>query len=164
MSGQANGRGTGPLLSIDDLNITFRSSESENHAVKNASLHLERGETVALVGESGSGKSVTALSVLQLLPGSASVTGSVKYQGKELIGADERTMRDVRGDDISMIFQEPMTALNPLHVVEKQISESLTLHRGIRGAEARKRTIELLTKVGIREAETRLKSYPHQLC
>ena len=158
-----NDASKGPLLSIRDLNISFVGRDSTNHAVRNVSLEIGQGETVALVGESGSGKSVTALSVLRLLPGSAEVSGSVLYQGRELVGASEKVMRDVRGDDISMIFQEPMTALNPLHVVEKQISESLRLHRGITGAKARARVLDLLNKVGIRDPETRLNSYPHQM-
>jgi microcin C transport system ATP-binding protein len=124
---------------------------------------VDRGEVVALVGESGSGKSVSALSTVSLLGDSAQVTGSVKYGGKELIGADERRLRQVRGNDISFIFQEPMSSLNPLHTIEKQLTESLALHQGIIGAQARGRVLELLEKVGIRDAETRLSSYAHQL-
>jgi microcin C transport system ATP-binding protein len=124
---------------------------------------VDRGEVVALVGESGSGKSVSALSTVSLLGDSAQVTGSVKYGGQELIGADERRLRQVRGNDISFIFQEPMSSLNPLHTIEKQLTESLALHQGIIGAQARGRVLELLEKVGIRDAETRLSSYAHQL-
>ncbi|MFM7443778.1 MAG: ABC transporter ATP-binding protein, partial [Tabrizicola sp.] len=121
------------------------------------------GETVALVGESGSGKSVTALSTVGLLSDNAEVAGSVTYLGKEMVGASESELRKVRGNDISFIFQEPMTSLNPLHTIEKQLAESLTLHQGLTGDAARARIIELLGKVGIREAESRLGAYPHQL-
>ncbi len=152
-----------PLLEIKDLNVGFRSREGLAPAVRDVSLTIEKGQTVALVGESGSGKSVTALSILQLLADSAEPSGSIKYLGRELIGANAKTMRDVRGDDISMIFQEPMTALNPLHTIERQIAESLKLHRGIKGAAARNRVLELMNKVGIRNAESRLGAYPHQL-
>ncbi len=151
------------LLEITDLSIGFRSREGLAPAVRGVSLHVEKGETVALVGESGSGKSVTALSVLQLLADSAEASGSIVYEGRELLGANAKTMRKVRGDEISMIFQEPMTALNPLHTIERQISESLALHRGIKGAAARGRVLELMHKVGIRDPETRLGAYPHQL-
>ncbi len=152
-----------PLLEIENLNIGFRSRAGLAPAVRDISLYVEEGETVALVGESGSGKSVTALSILQLLADSAEASGSIRYQGRELMDAGKRTMRDVRGDDISMIFQEPMTALNPLHTIERQISESLILHRGVKGAAARERVLELMHKVGIRDPETRLGAYPHQL-
>jgi microcin C transport system ATP-binding protein len=133
------------------------------HAVRGVSFTVNRGEVVALVGESGSGKSVSALSTVSLLGDSAEVTGSVKYDGQELIGADERLLLQVRGNDISFIFQEPMSSLNPLHTIEKQLAESLALHQGIIGAQARVRVLELLEKVGIRNAESRLGSYPHQL-
>jgi len=115
------------------------------------------------VGESGSGKSVTALSTVALLGGNAEIAGSVKYLGREMIGADEATLRDVRGNDISFIFQEPMTSLNPLHTLEKQLAESLALHQGLKGAAARARIVELLEKVGIDNPERRLADYPHQL-
>ena len=152
-----------PLLEIDGLDIGFRSRAGLSPAVRGVSLHVEKGETVALVGESGSGKSVTALSILQLLADSAEATGSIRYRGRELMNANAKTMRDVRGDDISMIFQEPMTALNPLHTIERQIAESLTLHRGVKGSAARERVLELMNKVGIRNPESRLGAYPHQL-
>jgi microcin C transport system ATP-binding protein len=118
---------------------------------------------VAIVGESGSGKSVSALSTVQLLGPSAEVSGSVTFDGKEMIGADERLLRQVRGNDISFIFQEPMTSLNPLHTISKQLGESLALHQGLQGEAAEARILELLEKVGIRDAETRLNAYPHQL-
>ncbi|MDB5663741.1 ABC transporter ATP-binding protein, partial [Cypionkella sp.] len=124
---------------------------------------VDKGETVALVGESGSGKSVTALSTVGLLPDSARVTGSVKYLGREMVGASERELRQVRGNDISFIFQEPMTSLNPLHTIERQLAESLGLHQGLTGQAARVRSLELMNKVGIRDAESRLTAYPHQL-
>ncbi|MEL6277727.1 MAG: ABC transporter ATP-binding protein [Pseudomonadota bacterium] len=152
-----------PLLEVEDLSVVFRSRDNVVRAVDHVSFRIAAGETVALVGESGSGKSVTALSCLQLLPGSATSSGSVRYQGREIIGADEPTLRRLRGDDISMIFQEPMTSLNPLHTVEKQITESLELHQGLSGDKARARVLELLNQVGIREPESRLASYPHQL-
>jgi microcin C transport system ATP-binding protein len=157
---------TGPmkaLLEVQNLNVGFRQDGAVTHAVRGVSFTVNRGEVVALVGESGSGKSVSALSTVSLLGDSAEVTGSVKYDGQELIGADERLLRQVRGNDISFIFQEPMSSLNPLHTIEKQLAESLALHQGIIGAQARVRVLELLEKVGIRDAESRLGSYPHQL-
>ena len=157
---------TGPmtaLLEVQNLNVGFRQDGAVTHAVRGVSFTVNRGEVVALVGESGSGKSVSALSTVSLLGDSAEVTGSVKYDGQELIGADERLLLQVRGNDISFIFQEPMSSLNPLHTIEKQLAESLALHQGIIGAQARVRVLELLEKVGIRDAESRLGSYPHQL-
>ncbi len=151
------------LLDVKDLRVAFRQDGAETEAVKGISFHVNRGETVALVGESGSGKSVSALSTVRLLPDSAQVTGTVSYNGRELTGAPERDLRQVRGNDISFIFQEPMTSLNPLHTLEKQIAESLSLHQGLTGDAARRRIIELLNKVGIRDAEARISSYPHQL-
>ncbi|SNS36369.1 ABC transporter ATP-binding protein [Antarctobacter heliothermus] len=151
------------LLQVRDLQVGFRQDGVTVPAVKGVSFEIEKGETVALVGESGSGKSVTALSTVSLLGDSARVQGSVLYNGVEMIGASDKRLRDVRGNDISFIFQEPMTSLNPLHTLEKQIRESLELHQGLSGDTARTRIIELLTKVGIRDAETRLGAYPHQL-
>ena len=151
------------LLEVQNLNVGFRQDGAVTQAVRGVSFTVNRGEVVALVGESGSGKSVSALSTVSLLGDSAEVTGSVKYDGQELIGADERLLRQVRGNDISFIFQEPMSSLNPLHTIEKQLAESLALHQGIIGSQARSRVLELLEKVGIRDAETRLGSYPHQL-
>ncbi len=152
-----------PILNVRDLSVGFRQDGRLTEAVKGVSFSVARGETVALVGESGSGKSVSALSTVQLLGGSAEVSGSVSYDGQEMIGADERLLRKVRGNDISFIFQEPMTSLNPLHTIAKQLGESLALHQGVEGAEARERILDLLEKVGIRDAETRLNAYPHQL-
>jgi microcin C transport system ATP-binding protein len=155
-----------PLLEVRDLDVSFHAAGNATEAVKGASLTLEKGETVALVGESGSGKSVTALSILQLLPyptARHSARSSVKFQGQELVGASEDVLRGIRGNRISMIFQEPMTSLNPLHMVEKQIGEVLGLHKGLGPAKARARILELLDLVGIRDPATRLQSYPHQL-
>ncbi|WP_209427515.1 ABC transporter ATP-binding protein [Pararhodobacter sp. SW119] len=151
------------LLSVKDLSVTFRQDGRAIEAVRGVGFDIEPGETVALVGESGSGKSVTALSTVGLLPDSATTSGSVTFAGAQMIGASAEALRKVRGNDISFIFQEPMTSLNPLHTVEKQILESLALHQKLDGAPARARVLELLDKVGIRDAETRLKSYPHQL-
>ncbi|MCC1480889.1 ABC transporter ATP-binding protein [Roseibaca sp. Y0-43] len=151
------------LLNVKDLNVTFMQDGQPARAVRGVSFHVEQGETVALVGESGSGKSVSALSCVGLLPDAAQVGGSVTFKGEELIGASDAKLRQVRGNDISFIFQEPMTSLNPLHTIEKQIAESLSLHQGLSGSAARARVLDLLNKVGIRDAESRLSAYPHQL-
>ncbi|HEY7748566.1 MAG TPA: ABC transporter ATP-binding protein [Aestuariivirgaceae bacterium] len=154
-----------PLLEVEDLSVEFRQGSQITRAVDHVSFTIDKGETVALVGESGSGKSVTALSILKLLPYPAArhPGGSIKFKGEELLDSDERDLRRVRGNDITMVFQEPMTSLNPLHTIERQIGEILELHTTLRASERRKRTIELLQEVGIREAESRLNSYPHQL-
>ncbi len=151
------------LLEVKGLNVSFRQDGNVTHAVRNVSFTVERGETVALVGESGSGKSVSALSTVALLGDSAEVSGSVTYDGQQMIGAGDALLRKVRGNDISFIFQEPMTSLNPLHTIEKQLAESLALHQGLTGAKARVRILELMDKVGINDAESRLGAYPHQL-
>ncbi len=151
------------VLEVRNLSVSFRQDGRSIEAVRGVSFSVGRGETVALVGESGSGKSVTALSTVSLLGDSARVSGSVLYGGKELIGAPEKELMKVRGNDISFVFQEPMTSLNPLHTLEKQLAESLALHQGLRGPAARARIIDLLQKVGIPEAESRLGAYPHQL-
>ena len=151
------------LLEVKDLTVGFRQDGQVTQAVKGVSFHVDRGETVALVGESGSGKSVSALSTVSLLGDSAEVSGSVTYDGQQMIGADDALLRKVRGNDISFIFQEPMTSLNPLHTIEKQLGESLALHQGVVGDKARDRILELLDKVGIVDAESRLGAYPHQL-
>ncbi|MGA8953379.1 MAG: ATP-binding cassette domain-containing protein, partial [Xanthobacteraceae bacterium] len=152
-------------LSVRDLSVVFRSGGRETLAVDRVSFDIVKGECLALVGESGSGKSVTALSILRLLPYPAAhhPSGSINFHGRDLLKLSEREMRQVRGDDITIVFQEPMTSLNPLHTIEKQIGEILLLHRGLTGAPARARTLEVLSQVGIRDPETRLKSYPHQL-
>ena len=153
------------LLQVRDLSVAFRAGKAETLAVDRVSFDIRRGETVGLVGESGSGKSVTALSVMQLLPYPAAShpSGTIRFRGEELMGADAGTMRAVRGNDITMIFQEPMTSLNPLHTVERQVGEVLKLHRGMGEKQARARVVELLNQVGIQEPERRLGSYPHQL-
>ena len=151
------------VLEVKDLVVTFRQDGRLIEAVKRVSFSVNKGETVALVGESGSGKSVTALSTVGLLSDNAEVSGSVTYGGTQMVGASERDLRRIRGNDISFIFQEPMTSLNPLHTIEKQLAESLMLHQGLTGDAARARIVELLGKVGIREAESRLGAYPHQL-
>ena len=151
------------VLEVKNLKVSFRQDGTMTQAVKGVSFSLDRGETVALVGESGSGKSVTALSTVSLLAGSAHVEGSVTYDGKQMIGAEEALLQGVRGNDISFIFQEPMTSLNPLHTLEKQIRESLMLHQGLTVDASRARIVELLERVGIRDAESRLSAYPHQL-
>ncbi|MDQ0304191.1 microcin C transport system ATP-binding protein [Ancylobacter polymorphus] len=154
-----------PLLSVRDLSVAFAQGGRSMLAVDRVSFDVRRGETVALVGESGSGKSVTALSILKLLhyPAASHPSGEVLFQGENLLAMEEREIRRVRGNDITMVFQEPMSSLNPLHTVEQQIAEILFLHRGMRGPAARARVIELLAEVGIPEPETRLGSYPHQL-
>jgi microcin C transport system ATP-binding protein len=151
------------LLAVKDLSITFHQEGREIAAVKHVSFAIAKGETLAIVGESGSGKSVTALSLVKLLGDNATVTGSVRYNNTDMINATEADLRRVRGNDISFIFQEPMTSLNPLHTIERQMAESLALHQGLTGPAAIPRIIDLLQKVGIREAESRLSAYPHQL-
>src|ERR1700716_2818113 len=154
-----------PLLDIRDLSVAFHQPSGTSVAVDHVSFEIKRGECVALVGESGSGKSVSALSILKLLPypTASHPSGSIRFKGNELLQLSEREIRGIRGNDISIIFQEPMTSLNPLHTIESQIGEILQLHNGIRGQKARARTLELLTQVGIPNPETRLKSYPHQM-
>jgi microcin C transport system ATP-binding protein len=154
-----------PLLDVRDLSVAFRSEGEPVLAVDHVSFTLERGETLALVGESGSGKSVTALSIVQLLnyPAASHPSGEVLFKGQNLLGAPEETLRKVRGADITMVFQEPMTSLNPLHTIERQVGEILSVHRGMSKQAARVRTLELLRQVGIREPEKRLDAYPHQL-
>ncbi|HEY5797907.1 MAG TPA: ABC transporter ATP-binding protein [Bosea sp. (in: a-proteobacteria)] len=156
---------TAPLLSVQDLSVAFRQGGRETLAVDRVSFDLAKGETLAIVGESGSGKSVSALSILKLLnyPSASHPSGKVMFNGQDLIAADEDAMRKVRGNDITMVFQEPMTSLNPLHTIARQIGEILELHKGLRGDAARARTLELLELVGIRDAASRLEAYPHQL-
>ncbi len=153
------------LLKVSDLSVAFTSGGKQSIAVDHVSFEIGRGETLALVGESGSGKSVSALSILKLLPYPAAShpSGSVLFKGQELLDSDERDLRAVRGNDITMVFQEPMTSLNPLHSVERQIGEILEVHQNMTGDAARARIIELLSKVGIRDPETRLQDFPHQL-
>ncbi len=153
------------LLTVDNLRVDFRVPDGTVHAVNGVSFHVDKGETLAIVGESGSGKSVSALSVLQLLPypQASHPAGGITFRGEELMGAPQPVLRRIRGNRISMIFQEPLTALNPLHTVEKQIGEILRIHKGMVKDAARKRVLELLEKVGIKEAERRLGSFPHEL-
>ncbi|WP_417249678.1 ABC transporter ATP-binding protein [Celeribacter sp.] len=151
------------LLEFNDLRVSFKQDGGLVDAVKGVSFSVGEGETVALVGESGSGKSVTALSSVNLLSDNAVIDGSIRYGGEELAGASEAKLRKIRGNDITFIFQEPMTSLNPLHTIEKQLSEILLVHQGITGTQARERIIELLDKVGIHDPASRLKDYPHQL-
>ena len=152
------------LLAVRDLRIAFAGDDGRvTEAVRGISFDIEAGKTLALVGESGSGKSVTALSILRLLPPSARVNGRIDFGGTDLAAASDRKLREVRGNDISMIFQEPMTSLNPLHTVERQVGEVLTVHRGLGRTATRKRTLELLRDVGIPDPEARLSAFPHQL-
>ena len=153
-----------PLIEVKNLSVRFPGTAPGVLAVRNVSFDIQKGETVALVGESGSGKTVSALSILRLLPpGTQHPTGEIFLEGKDLLHAPEPEIRHVRGNRISIIFQEPMTSLNPLHTVETQVSEVLKIHRGMSNGAARNRTLELLDKVGIRDAEHRLSAYPHQL-
>ncbi|MEX4006487.1 ABC transporter ATP-binding protein [Neoaquamicrobium sediminum] len=154
-----------PLLSVRDLSVAFTQGGAQNLAVDRVSFDIARGETVALVGESGSGKSVSALSVLKLLPYPAASHpwGEILFHGENLLAGGEKELRKVRGNKITMIFQEPMTSLNPLHTIEQQIGEILKIHRGMGDKQARARTLELLHEVGIQQPERRLGAYPHQL-
>ncbi|MEH0876790.1 microcin C ABC transporter ATP-binding protein YejF [Pectobacterium cacticida] len=154
-----------PLLQIDNLSIAFRKGDQEQRVVNGLSLAVNAGETLAIVGESGSGKSVTALSILRLLPSPPVVypQGDIRFAGQSLLHADEKTLRQVRGNRIAMIFQEPMVSLNPLHTIEKQLIEVLSLHRGMRTDAARGDVIACLDRVGIRQAKNRLHDFPHQL-
>ena len=154
-----------PLISIKDLRVTFTQGDTSVEAVKGISFDIPNGKTLAIVGESGSGKSVCALSILKLLPypKASHPSGEIIFSGQDLLQLNEKSMRSIRGDKISMIFQEPMTSFNPLHSIEKQVSETLLLHKGLSGKKARARVIELLTLVGIPDPETRLSAYPHEL-
>ena len=154
-----------PFVEIRDLSVRFGTNDEDADAVRGIDLSIKHGETVALVGESGSGKSVSALSILQLLPypTASHPTGSILVDGIEMVGADNTTLSNVRGNRISMVFQEPMTSLNPLHNIERQITETLVLHNGLRPSDARARALELLHMVGLQDAENRLQAYPHEL-
>jgi microcin C transport system ATP-binding protein len=151
------------LLEVDNLSIDFRLDERVVSAVRGISFEVHSGQTLALVGESGSGKSVTAASILRLLPPSAEIGGRITFAGQDLAAVTDRQMRGIRGGRISMIFQEPMSSLNPLHTIERQVSEILSVHRGLGRAAARARTLQLLRDVGLADAEQRLDAYPHQL-
>ena len=154
-----------PLLSVKDLSVAFGVGEREVLAVDKVSFDIAKGETMALVGESGSGKSVTALSVMKLLPYPSAhhPSGTIHFKGEELLTMPENKIRKIRGNDITIVFQEPMTSLNPLHTIEKQLAEILSIHQGLSSAKARVRILELLDQVGIPDPKTRLASYPHQL-
>jgi microcin C transport system ATP-binding protein len=153
------------LVNVRNLAVEFRSGSTAHRAVKGISFSIGKGETVALVGESGSGKTVSALSIMRLLPYPTAYhpTGEIFFEGNDLLKVPEATMREIRGDRISIIFQEPMTSLNPLHTIEKQVGEVLKLHRGLSDQEAKTRVLDLLEKVGIRDAKKRLEAFPHQL-
>ena len=154
-----------PLIRISDLSVSFGHGEREVKAVRQASLEIGRGETLALVGESGSGKSVTALSIMQLLPYPTAhhPSGSIMLEGEELMGAPAEVMQKIRGNRVAIIFQEPLTSLNPLHSIEKQLGEILFVHKKMEKGAARARIIELLDEVGLPDVEDRLTAYPHQL-
>ncbi|AMG59224.1 microcin C ABC transporter ATP-binding protein YejF [Pantoea vagans] len=156
---------TTPLLAINHLSVAFRQGEQLRQVVDDVSLRIDAGETLALVGESGSGKSVTALSVMRLLHKAAAVypCGEILFNGEDLLRAREQRLRAIRGNQIAMIFQEPMVSLNPLHTVEKQLYEVLSLHRGLRRPAARGEILSVLDRVGIRQPDTRLNDFPHQL-
>ena len=153
------------LIEVRDLSVEFVAGEQPQRVVQNISFDIKRGETLALVGESGSGKSVTAHSILRLLPYPIArhPGGSIQYAGQDLLSLDEKKLRHIRGNRIAMIFQEPMTSLNPLHSIEKQINEVLGIHKGLSGKAATERTLELLDLVGIPEPRKRLKALPHEL-
>ena len=153
------------LLTINNLSVSFNIENKVSAAVRNISLNLAKGEALGIVGESGSGKSVTALSVLKLLPYPKAFhpSGQIFYKNKNILNSSEEELQKIRGNNISMIFQEPMTSLNPLHNIKKQITEVLFLHKKLSNTEAEKKTIELLDLVGFPDAKNRLKDYPHQL-
>jgi len=152
-----------PLLEVEDLSVRFQTDDGPVHAVDKVSFELDAREVLAIVGESGCGKSVTAMSLLRLLPDSATITGDVRFDGDDLLAAPESRMRDIRGNEISFIFQEPMTSLNPVFTVGRQVGEVLRRHEGLSKRAARERTTELLDLVGIPAPERRVDEYPHEL-
>ena len=155
---------TEPLLSVEQLQTHFATSDGINRAVDGVSFHVSAGETLAIVGESGCGKSVTAMSILRLIPEPpGKIAGAIKFQGRDLLKLSDREMRDIRGNSISMIFQEPMTSLNPVLTVGRQIGETLRLHQGMSANQAEEKAVEMLELVGIPEARRRVREYPHQL-
>jgi len=151
-----------PLLEVANLHVRLRTHRGPAYAVRDVSFSLERGETLGLVGESGCGKSITVMALLGLLPDSAEVTGSIRFEGEELVGRSDRDLCRIRGDRIGMIFQEPMTALNPVHTIGRQVAEPLRLHRGLSAGAARREAIALMDRVGIPDAARRIDAYPHQ--
>ena len=150
------------LLELDDLTVTLSTARGPAKAVRGVSFALDRGETLGLVGESGSGKSMTALAILGLLPEGARTSGQLRFEGRELLTLDEAELCRIRGDRIGVVFQEPMTALNPLHSVGRQVAETLMLHRGMSAGASRREAIRLLDRVGIPDAARRVDAYPHQ--
>jgi peptide/nickel transport system ATP-binding protein len=156
------GRATMPLLEVNHLNVQLQTPRGLGLAVRDVGFSLARGQTLGLVGESGCGKSITALSLLGLLPDKANVTGSIRFDGQELIGQPDKVLQAIRGNRIGMVFQEPMTALNPVHTIGHQVAEPLRLHRGASAAQAREQAIALLERVGIAKAASRFDAYPHQ--
>lgn len=150
------------LLEVENLSVVLQTQRGPAYAVRDVSFTLERGETLGIVGESGSGKSITAMALMGLLPEGARVEGRIRFAGEELTTKTERQMNEIRGDRIGMVFQEPMTALNPVHTVGRQIAEPLRLHRGIDASQARSTVIELMERVGIPDARRRVDAYPHQ--
>ncbi len=152
-----------PLLEVENLRVTLATSRGPADALRGVGFSMARGDAVGLIGESGSGKSITALALMGLLPEGARVSGSIRLQGRELVGLDEASLCELRGNRIGMVFQEPMTALNPLHTVGRQIAEPLRVHRGLSAAAARAEALRLLEKVQLPQAKARLDAYPHQL-
>ena len=153
-----------PLVDVRNLSVAFGDGPHATRVVNGVSFHIGKGETVALVGESGSGKTVSAMSILRLLPNSAShPTGEILFSGTDILKMDGAQLRTIRGKRISIIFQEPMTSLNPLHTIEKQVGEIIRLHQTASEEKTRALVVELLTKVGIRDPEKRLSAYPHEL-
>ena len=151
-----------PLLEVENLRVRLQTQRGPAEAVRGIGFTLERGETLGIVGESGCGKSITVQSLMGLLPSNAEVTGSIRFDGTELVGLAERRFCEIRGNRIGMIFQEPMTALNPVHTIARQVGEPLRLHRGLTSTDARKEALALLDRVGIPDAASRLDAYPHQ--
>ncbi len=151
-----------PLLEVDNLHIGLQTQRGPAQAVRGVSFSLERGQTLGIVGESGCGKSITVMSLMGLLPATAKVTGSIRLDGQELIGQPESALCRIHGNRIGMIFQEPMTALNPVHTIARQVGEPLRLHRGLTARQARAEALNLLQRVGIPDAASRLDAYPHQ--
>ena len=156
---------TSNILTVNNLHASFKLGEKVNEVVRGISFEIRQGETVAIIGESGSGKTVTALSTMQLLPYPVAFhdAGSIKLNGKEIIGANKKMLRSIRGNKIAMVFQEPMTALNPLHTIGRQVSESLIVHKKLRKVEARSQAQKLLELVSLSEASERMNAYPHEL-
>jgi peptide/nickel transport system ATP-binding protein len=151
-----------PLLDVANLHVRLPTNRGLASAVRDVSFSLDAGQTLGIVGESGCGKTITVMALMGLLPENAQVSGSIRFEGQELIGKSDREMCRIRGDRIGMIFQEPMTALNPVHTVGRQVAEPLRLHRGLAAGAARKEAIALLDRVGIPDAARRIDAYPHQ--